>query len=807
MSPARLSAPPRFALVERDGARVTLRADTGAVAHLFVLEADVMRLLLLPGGAVTSPPSWAIAPGQADIAEPGRDRMVTGGFTCPDYTVGQAEDLLTIATARLRLEVRLDGFFCTWFQRCGDDWREIEADRPTQAYNHGWWDEATYHYLVRRPGERIYGLGERAGAMDRSGRRFRLTNLDPMGYDAAASDPLYKAIPWLLVVAPGSGAHGLFYDMTADLAFDFGLEHDNYHPPYRYVRAEMGDLDCYVIAGPDAGEVVRRFTWLTGRPALMPRWSLGYSGSTMTYTDAPDAQAQMGTFIDGLRRHDIGCTSFHLSSGYTSIGDRRYVFHWNSDKFPDVDGFVGSYRDAGVRLVANIKPALLRDHPQYAALADAGMLISDGTGAPVECQFWDEIGGYVDFTDPAAAAWWRGEVARQLLDHGIAATWNDNNEYEIWDRRARVHGFGKPHAAAEVRPVQTLLMMRASQAAQRAHAPDVRPYLVTRSGMAGMQRYAQTWSGDNFTSWQTLRYNQKMGLGLALSGVSNSGHDIGGFSGPAPDPELLVRWIQAGIVMPRFSIHSWNSDGTVNEPWMYPEVTPQVRRLMGFRQQLIPLFYDLLWRHHADFEPVMRPLWLDHAGDQRAWDDGDAYMLGPDLLVAPVMAPGLQHLDVYLPVLPDGGEWVDIRDDRRYQGGQCCRVAAPFDALPPMFARAGSGVFVALTEGGFGRDAGQAAVLLYPPAGRGQFTWSGFDDGGDGPVMPGSPPCWQIDGETCVDRIDLTLTWQGKSPPSGEIPKVLLPIGETRRLRIDGKNCTVAARVEVLGSQRELFSS
>ena len=625
MKPARLSAPPRFVLAGRDGARLTLQASNGAVAHVFVLEDDVMRVLLLPGGVVTSPPSWAIAPGQADIAETGRDRMDTQGFACPDYVLAEAEGLLTVETRRLRLEIRLEGFFCTWFQRCGGEWgeawREIEADRPTQAYNFGWWDEATYHYLCRREGERIYGLGERAGAMDRAGRRFALTNLDPMGYDAENSDPLYKAIPWLLVTAPETGAHGLFYDMTADLAFDFGKEHDNYHRPYRYVRAERGDLDYYVIAGPDAGAVVRRFTWLTGRPALMPRWALGYSGSTMTYTDAPDAQGRMGEFIEGLRAHDIGCTSFHLSSGYTSIGDKRYVFHWNHDKFPDVDGFVASYLRAGVRLVANIKPALLHDHPRFAELAEAGLLVHNGAGEPVECQFWDEIGAYVDFTNPAAAAWWQGQVTEQLLAHGIAATWNDNNEYEIWDKRARVHGFGIERPAADMRVVQTLLMMRASQAAQLANAPEARPYLVTRAGMAGMQRYAQTWSGDNFTSWKTLRFNQKMGLGLALSGVSNSGHDIGGFSGPAPEPELLLRWIQAGIVMPRFSIHSWNSDRTVNEPWMYPEIIPQVSRLMGLRQQLVPLLYDLLWRHHAEFEPVIRPLWLDHPGDAAAWED------------------------------------------------------------------------------------------------------------------------------------------------------------------------------------------
>ncbi|MGH1560760.1 TIM-barrel domain-containing protein [Caulobacter segnis] len=185
-------------------------------------------------------------------------------------------------------------------------------------------------------------------------------------------------------------------------------------------------------------------------------------------------------------------------------------------------------------------------------------------------------------------------MTEQLLAYGVRSTWNDNNEYEIWDRRARIAGFGQSRPAAAERPVQTLLMMRASRAAQIAYRPDERPYVVTRSGMAGMQRYAQTWSGDNYTAWKTLRFNQKMGLGMALSGVSNTGHDIGGFAGPAPEPELLLRWVQAGIVMPRFSIHSWNTDRTVNEPWMYPEATPAIVGMMKLRRALQPLLHDLL---------------------------------------------------------------------------------------------------------------------------------------------------------------------------------------------------------------------
>ena len=266
------------------------------------------------------------------------------------------------------------------------------------------------------------------------------------------------------------------------------------------------------------------------------------------------------------------------------------MFHWNRDKFPDPAAFAQSYADSGVRLCANIKPCLLRDHPLFEEAAAQGLLIADKDGAPAWVQFWDEVGAYLDFTNPAAIHWWKAQVTSALLDNGVVSTWNDNNEFEIWTDRPSPNGFGELRSKpGRAKPLQALLMMQASREAQIAHAPAKRPFLVSRSGAAGMQRYVQTWSGDNFTSWETLKYNIKMGLGLALSGVSNTGHDIGGFSGPAPDAELLVRWVQFGVFMPRFSIHSWNDDGTVNEPWMHPEATPFVRDLIKLRLTPGPL--------------------------------------------------------------------------------------------------------------------------------------------------------------------------------------------------------------------------
>ena len=777
MRRATLSQPPVFALAELVPGRVTLVADTGALAHIFVLEQDIVRLLLLPDGQIHSGPSWSIAPGAEDIAEPGRDRMSVDGFACPDFALTEADGALRIETAQVRLDIVLRALHCTWSQKIGDGWQAMAADRPTQAYNFGWWDGAVHHYLARKPGERFYALGERSGPMDRSGRRFRLTNLDAMGYDAETGDPLYKHIPYVLATDANGAFHGEFIDNTSDMVFDFGAELDNYHGHYRHVRAAAGDLDLWMIAGPDPLAVTRRFTWLTGRPALMPRWSLGYSGSTMRYTDAPDAQAQMARFLAHLEAHDIGCTSFHLSSGYTSIGAKRYVFHWNRDKFPDPAAFVQSYLDAGVRLVANIKPALLRDHPRFAEVAAKGLFIADDEGAPTEIQYWDELGGALDFTNPDTAAWWREQVTEALLRYGIAATWNDNNEYEVWDTRARIAGFGNPRPAGDARPLQPLLMMRASRAAQIAHAPDQAPYVVTRSGMAGLHRYAQTWTGDNFTCWKTLRYNLKMELGLALSGVSNMGHDVGGFAGPKPDPELFVRWVQAGVLMPRFSIHSWNDDGTVNEPWMYPQVLPAIRRLMALRQTLVPFFDDLACRYAQGFEPIVRPVWLDHPDDPAAWVESDDHMLGRDVLAALVVEPGVSTRTVRF---PGTDRWHNLWTGKTFEGGSSAVLPAPLDGLPLLFARAGSAMIVDAATQGFRPEPLKPALWLFPPVGCGDFRYECVDPvaRSDGGIA--SAGQWCFEGSASDDAI--TLDVRGRV--SADRVAIILPPTEARRLEV-----------------------
>ena len=788
-----LADPPVFRLAQTDPGHLTLAADGGAAAHIFVLEDDIVRVLVLPDTAMRQPKTWAIAPGADDVAAEGRGRFDLAGFSLPAFDLRQDDQMLVITTTALRLTIRIAGFFCSWEQRIGEAWTPVARDRQTQAYNFGYWDDDVHHYLRRDLRERYYGLGERTGPMDRAGARFRLSNIDCMGYDAASTDPLYKHIPFYITVRPDIGsAFGLFYDTLSDCDFDFGREMDNYHGLYRHMAADHGDLDYYVIAGPGIDQVTRRFTWMTGRPAFMPKWGLGYSGSTMSYTDAPDAQTRMGEFLAGCAAHDILCDSFHLSSGYTAIGDRRYVFHWNRDRFPDPERFIRSYAEAGVRLVANIKPCLLRDHPLFEEAATKGLLIADASGAPAFVQFWDEVGAYLDFTKPATVVWWKANVTSALLDYGIAGTWNDNNEFEIWSPDAIASGFGASAPARETKPLQTLAMIRASRDAQVEASPGRRPFLVSRSGAVGMHRYVQTWSGDNFTSWKTLKFNLKMGLGLAMSGVSNIGHDIGGFSGPAPDAELLARWVAFGVFMPRFSIHSWNDDGTVNEPWMHPQATPAVRDLIRLRYRLIPCLYDLMWRYAQANEPVIRPTFAAFPDDPACWAENDEMMLGQDLLIAPVVEPGATSRAVYLPA---GTVWRDFWTGEATAGGVGVVRPAPWDR-PVVFVRDGAAIPVNLAEQHFGARGERRGLMVFPPVGAGALEAEFHEDDGETEAWrDGAFATWRVTLNGDAGRLSARVSADGLVAGGRRIVLVLPP-GEARAISVSGGSVVSETIVE-----------
>lgn len=231
--------------------------------------------------------------------------------------------------------------------------------------------------------------------------------------------------------------------------------------------------------------------------------------------------------------------------------------------------------------------------------------------------------------------------------------------------------------------------------------------------------------------------------------------------------------------MPRFSIHSWNDDGTVNEPWMYPEALPAIRRLMALRQTLLPFFYDLLQRYHADYEPMVRPTWLDLPDDPDAWRECDEHLLGPDLLVAPVMELGVATRELRPPAR---AEWIDVWTGARLAGGERAVLAAPLDGPPPLLARAGSAMLVDLAKGGWRPEPYRRGVWLFPPR-EGAFDWSALEDAGDG---DGPIDRWHFTGRADAERIVLKVGRDGPGTWGDDSITLLLPPGDERLLELGG---------------------
>ncbi|MDE2016585.1 MAG: glycoside hydrolase family 31 protein, partial [Hyphomicrobiales bacterium] len=666
----------------RQGPWILFAADFGVTLAVAILAEGVARVQLRRAGGWRLDRGWSIAPGGLEPSCGGRPRDDLSGFKPPPVIVTDGPSRTTVEAGGLTVEVDHAPPRVTLRRADGSI---VHEDRPTQAYFVSRKTHAFSHFAARRAGDRHYGLGDKAGPLDRTGRRFRHSALDPCGFDAELSDPLYKTLPFLLVSGP-DGAHGIFHDNLAPAESDLGRAIDNYHGLFRSYEAEDGDLDFWILDGPAPVDVVRRFSWLVGGQALAPKWSLGFGITSMSIADAPDADARVDDFIAKRRLHDVPCDGFHFGSGYTSIGHRRYVFNWNRDKFPDPPATLKRLRDAGMRTVANLKPCLLDDHPRLDE-AKAKRILVDGDGAPAPAQFWDGMGFHVDFTNPDARGWWRDGLERAVLGAGFTAAWNDNNEFEIWDEDATCAGDGRPFPQSLARAAQSMLMTKLSHETQAAHAPGERPYAVTRAGAAGLARYGQTWTGDNYTSWKTLRFNLAQGLNMGLSGLFNVGHDVGGFHGPSPDPELFCRFVEFCSLWPRFVMNSWKADGTVSVPWMHPSVLPQVREAMRLRYRLMPHLYAAMHAASARHVPPLRPLFLDFPGDSAAASVDDCFMFGDGLLVAPVLAPGRHFRDVRLPEF-DGG-WFDFHTGERHPGGDFARVPAPLGRLP-ILARAGA---------------------------------------------------------------------------------------------------------------------
>lgn len=560
----------------------------------------------------------------------------------------------------------------------------------------GWQKDANnrrIHTNVMCKEDNYYGFGERTGKLNKREQFLKMASGDTMGYNAKETDPLYKHIPFYIKLNSSTKkAVGYFYHNTFEGDFNMGRTHSNYVKHHTTYRTDGGDIDLFLIAGPSMREIIERYTDLTGKSVLLPKTALGYLGSSMYYPELPkDADDAILGFIDTTVEEGIPVDGFQLSSGYCEInteeGMKRCTFTWNREKFKNPGAFFKNMKEKGITVSPNVKPGFLLSHPMIEQMKKQGMFVKDSkVEEPAMGLWWGGMGYYVDFTKESNRKAWKEYLKESLISYGVDSVWNDNCEYEgLVDKDSKVYFEGKGATIGQVKPLMSNIMCQLAVEAIKEENPGKRPFVVCRAGYSGIQRYAQTWAGDNLTCWDTLKYNIATILGMSLSGVANQGCDIGGFYGPAPDEELFLRWVQNGIFQPRFSIHSTNTDNTVTEPWMYSRVKGFIRAAIDFRYRLSPYLYSLMERSSRSGLPIVEPLVSAFQEDPDCYNESINFMLGEALLVANVVDKGATEKEIYLPA---NHVYYDFYTRERYEGGQTIHIPVTLESIP-LFVKGG----------------------------------------------------------------------------------------------------------------------
>lgn len=629
------------------------------IVSVVALAPDLIRVRMTLGPPPETDDSWAV--------------VKTNWEKVPVEISGTGKEE-TLRTPELEVRAQLDPFRLAFYDRSG---RLISKDDPDLGMAHD--GSAVRAWKWMPEDEHYFGLGEKAGPLDKRGHAYVMWNTDAFGW-GATTDPLYQDVPFFIALRQGE-AYGIFFDNTYRSSFDFATERRG-----RYsFGAEGGELNYYFFYGPDPKAVLQEFTALVGRTPLPPRWALGYQQSRYSYY--PE---KMVRFIaDNFRLRKIPCDVIYLDIHYM---DGYRVFTWNPSRFPDPQKMISDLGHEGFRMVTIIDPGIKAD-PNYWVYQQglAGHdFVTRPDGSVDEGKVWPGESAFPDFTSPKVRDWW-GSLYRGLVSDGVAGFWNDMNEPSIFDVPTKTlpldavfddHGLRSPHA--KIHNVYGMLMSEATREGELRLRPNERPFVLTRDTYAGGQRYAAVWTGDNSATWEHLRISVTELMNMGLSGLTFAGADIGGFAGSS-SPDLYTRWLEAGVFYPLCRTHT-ELHSREQDPWSYGLCREGINRdSIDLRYRLLPYLYNAFYQSSKTGLPVMRALLLDYPDDPTAVGQEDEFLFGDDLLVAPVVKDGEWERDVYLPK----GKWFDFWSDRAYEGAKSVTVRAPLDRIP-IFVRGGA---------------------------------------------------------------------------------------------------------------------
>lgn len=542
--------------------------------------------------------------------------------------------------------------------------------------------------------ELYYGFGEKALPISRHEQNMVMWNTDTFAYPPGL-DPIYQSIPFFIALNQGK-AYGIFLNNTHRTYFDMGKR----DPASYTFGAPGGELDYFVFTGGKErtpSKVLFDYTELTGRTQLPPIWALGNQQSRWSYSPESKVREVANKFKENKIPLDVIYLDIDYMDGYR-------VFTWDKERFPDPKKLIADLREQGIRTVLIIDPGIKVDE-KYHAYRDGvekGMFVKTADGKELHANVWPGVCAFPDFTSKKVREWF-GSFYQQHLDEGVSGFWNDMNEpgvfipdalnepkhyhhpLKTFPLDAKHEGDGVNGTHSRYHNVYGMQMARSTFEGVKKLRPEQRPFVLTRAGFAGIQRFSAVWTGDNQATWDHLAMTIPMLTNLSVSGVTFVGADVGGFTGN-PSKELYARWLQAAALTPFLRSHSEVASNP-QEPYSFGDDYTKINRsTIELRYRFLPYLYTLFYAQERDGKPVMRPLWFEYPNDIKTYLIDDQYLVGRDLLVAPVLKEGRTKRDVYFPA---GDDWVDWHTGTRYKGGTTAPIQAPIDRLP-LFVRVGA---------------------------------------------------------------------------------------------------------------------
>lgn len=642
--------------IARGGQMVTMTCERGGL-RIAVITDDIVRISYDPNGVPATKTSPAVV---------GTKKKAT-------VHLEEAENELRLQTAALAVTIEKPTGRLSIRDRDG---RLLIADH---ALGFGADAEGHIHaHHVLHEADHFYGLGEKTGFLDKRGTKTTMWNTDVYAPHNPEIEALYQSIPFLLTLRKGR-AHGCFFDNPNKSYLDLRTEKD-----YIHYEAEGGMLDYYVFSGPTPKDVIRQYTFLTGRMPLPPKWALGYHQSRYSYMSENEVRELVAAFQKQGIPLDAVYLDIHYMKGYR-------VFTFDPERFPNPHQLIRDLKNEGIHVVPIVDPGVKTDpeYPVYREGVLGGHFCKTLEGDVYHGEVWPGDSVFPDFASAKTREWW-GEKHRFYTDLGIDGIWNDMNEPAVFNETKTmapdvVHDCdGELKTHREFHNLYGLMMSQATYEGLKQQLDGQRPFVLTRAGFAGIQRYAAVWTGDNRSFWEHLEMALPMLMNLGLSGVAFCGADVGGFAHDS-DGELLARWTQAGAFSPFFRNHS--ALGFLRqEPWAFGEpYTTIVKKYIRLRYRFLPYLYTLFREASETGVPVMRPLFLEYPDDEKTYPLHDQFLIGRDVLVAPVLRPAANHRAVYFPE----GEWIDYWSGRLITGGGHQLIEAPLDTLP-LFIRRGA---------------------------------------------------------------------------------------------------------------------